>query len=101
MMYEIPMTTDASQEFVCTIGGQKYLLRVRLNVRASIWTIDVNTINDEPIVTCLPLVLGVDLLSTERFTNGMLFLVDYSGRGEDPSADNFDNYGLIWTDNYG
>lgn len=101
MMYEIPTTSDPSQEFICRIGERKYLFRIRLNVRANIWTLDINTVSDEPIITCLPLVLGVDLLGTERFEKGMLFLVDYSGRGEDPSADNFNEYGLIWTDDYG
>lgn len=101
MIYEIPTTADASQEFICTIDGKKYLLRIKLNVRAGIWTLDVNTVSDEPIIHCIPLVLGVDLLNNERFANGMLFLVDYSGRGEDPSADNFEDYGLIWTNNYG
>lgn len=99
-MYELPITSDPSQEFICKINEQKYLLRIKLNVRAETWTLDVNTSDDEPIITCIPLVLGVDLLGTERFETGMLFLVDYSGRGEDPGADNLDDYGLIWTDNY-
>lgn len=101
MMYEIPTTDDPSQEFISELDGKKYLFRIKLNTRAEVWTLDINTVADEPIITCLPLVLGVDLLSTERFANGMLFLVDYSGRGKDPSVDNFGEYGLIWTDNYG
>lgn len=100
MIYELPMTDDASQEFISTIDKVKYLFRVQLNVRADIWTIDISTSVDNPIITGLPLVMGVDLLSTERFARGMLFLVDYSGRGGDPTADNISNYGLIWTDNY-
>lgn len=100
MIYELPMTADASQEFVSTIDGVKYLFRVQLNVRADIWTIDVNTVADIPIIAGMPLVMGVDLLSTERFARGILFLVDYSGQGVDPTADNISNYGLIWTDNY-
>lgn len=100
MIYELPMTSDASQEFISTIDGVKYLFRVQLNVRSDIWTIDVNTVGDVPIIAGMPLVMGVDLLSTERFARGLLFLVDYSGRGVDPTADNINNYGLIWTDNY-
>lgn len=98
MIYELPMTDDASQEFVCELNKVKYLFRVQLNVRAGVWTLDVNSSNDETIIAGLPLVLGADLLANERFTSGMLFLVDYSGSNLDPTAKNFGNYGLIWDD---
>lgn len=100
MIYELPMTNDASQEFVGPIAGVKYLFRVQLNVRCDFWTLDINTIDDIPIITGQPLVLGVDFLSNERFAAGMLFLADYTGKGLDPVAGNLKNFGLIWTDNY-
>lgn len=100
MIYELPMTNAASQEFICPIDGVKYLFRVQLNVRGDLWTLDINTSEDNPIVTGLPLVLGADFLSNERFARGMLFLADYTGRGLDPTSKNLDGYGLIWTDNY-
>lgn len=98
MNYELPMSDDPSQEFVCELGDIKYLFRVQLNVRADLWTLDVNTVDDEPIALGLPLVLGADLLANERFTHGVLFLVDYAGTGLDPTADNLADYGLIWSD---
>lgn len=98
MLYELPMTSDPSQEFTCELNRVKYLFRVQLNVRGEVWTLDVNTSEDIPIITGLAMVMGVDLLASERFTKGMLFLVDYSGKGLDPTADNFGNYGLIWDD---
>lgn len=98
MMYELPMTGDPSQEFICEIGGNKYLFRVQLNVRGDLWTLDVNTFDDTPIVQGIPLALGADLLATERFTYGTLFVVDYSGNEADPNADNLADYGLIWSD---
>lgn len=101
MIYEIPTTNDPSQEFTCEIDRVSYLFRIRLNVRGDVWTLDVNTSDDAPIVLGLPLVMGADLLATERFARGMLFLVDYTGRGNDPTGDNFGNYGLIWSDDYG
>lgn len=98
MNYELPMSYEPSQEFICEIGGNKYLFRIQLNVRADLWTIDVNTEDDEPIAQGIPLVLGADLFANERFTYGTLFVVDYTGKGIDPSADNLADYGLIWSD---
>lgn len=98
MLYELPMTNDASQEFVCELNKIKYLFRIQINVRADLWTLEVSTGDDNPIVSGQAMVMGADLLATERFTNGRLFLVDYSGIGEDPNSSNFSNYGLIWDD---
>lgn len=96
--YELPMSDEPSQEFICELDGDKYLFRVQLNVRADLWTLDVNTVDDEPISLGIPLVLGVDLLANERFVKGLLFLVDYSGKGADPTGDTLGDYGLIWSD---
>lgn len=96
--YELPMSDEPSQEFICELDGDKYLFRVQLNVRADLWTLDVNTVDDEPISLGIPLVLGVDLLANERFVKGLLFLVDYSGKGVDPAGDTLGDYGLIWSD---
>lgn len=98
MNYELPMSDEPSQEFICDLDGNKFLFRVQLNVRGEFWTLDVNTVDDEPISLGIPLVLGADLLANERFIHGMLFVVDYSGKGVNPTADNLGEYGLIWSD---
>lgn len=98
MIYELPMTDAPSQEFICELGGVKFLFRVQLNVRGDTWTLDVSSSEDEPIVQGIPLVLGADLLTNERFTYGNLFLVDYESTGFDPTANNLAEYGLIWSD---
>lgn len=97
-MYELPMTDAPSQEFMCDIGGVNYLFRIQLNVRGDLWIMDVSSSDDEPILQGMALTLGVDLLSNERFTYGLLFLVDYTGKNTDPTADNLADYGLIWSD---
>lgn len=98
MMYELPITNDPSQEFVCELDEKKYLFRLQLNVRGEVWTLDINTFDDVPIVTGLAMVIGSDLLESNRFIKGELFVVDYTGRGIDPSAENLTDYGLIWDD---
>lgn len=100
MLYEMTMSDNASQDFVCRLGKEKYLFKVKLNVRGDFWTVDISTSHAEKIVAGLTLALGVDLLANERFMAGMLFLVDYSGKGEDPSFGNIENYGLIWSDSH-
>lgn len=97
-MYELPMNDEPSQEFTCEIDGNSYLFRIQLNVRGDLWTMDVSSSDDEPILQGVALTLGVDLLSNERFTSGLLFLVDYTGKNTDPTADNLADYGLIWSD---
>lgn len=96
--YELPISDEPSQEFICELDGIKYLFRVQLNVRGDFWTLDVNTVDDEPIALGIPLVLGADLLANERFIHGVLFLVGYSGKGVDPTGDTLGEYGLIWSD---
>ncbi len=98
MIYELPITNDPSQEFICELGGQKYLFRVQLNVRGDVWTLDINTFDDLPIALGLAMVTGSDLLEGDRFLTGQLFIVDYMGQGGDPSGDNLTDYGLIWSD---
>lgn len=98
MIYELPITNEPSQEFVIELAGIDYLFRINLNVRGDIWTLDVNTSNDFPIIECVPMVLGSDLLANERFTEGALFIADYNNTGKDPSGDNLTEYGLIWWD---
>jgi len=97
-MYELPMTDTPSQEFMCEIGGTNYLFRIQLNVRGDLWTMDVSSSDDEPILQGVSLTLGVDLLSNERFTDGLVFLVDYTGKNQGPTGDNLADYGLIWSD---
>lgn len=101
MIYELPVTNDPAQEFSCSIDGQIFLIRIFLNVRGDYWSLDVNSSEDEPIILGQPLVLGADLLATERFAAGMLFLVDYNSKGQDPSANNLADYGLVWSKDYG
>lgn len=98
MIYELPITSQPSQEFTCELAGIDYIFRIVLNVRGDIWTLSVSTVNDYPIIDCVPMVLGADLLANERFTDGILFIADYNNTGLDPTGDNLTDYGLIWYD---
>lgn len=101
MIYEIPKTNDASQTFECELNKVRYVFHIQLNVRSDIWTLDVSDAAGNMITAGVALVTGVDLLASNRFTIGKLFLIDYSGEGLDPTANNFDKFGLIWDDENG
>lgn len=86
----LPISNDPAQTFVTEIDSTKYLFRVQYNTRSGIWTLDINTENDTPLSLGLPLVLGADLLANNRVIKGMmLFVVDYSNSGVDPSMDDW------------
>jgi hypothetical protein len=95
MMLELPLSGDPAQEWVTALDRVKYLFRVQLNTRSDSWTLDINTEQDVPLSLGIPLVLGADLLANYRVMAGMLFLVDYTGTGDDPTGDNLDQYGLV------
>ena len=98
MFIEIPMTEDPSQQFVAAINNVKYQFKIDLNTRGSQWSLSINTELGEPMIQGAAMVLGANLLSNNRFLHGILYLVDYSGKGIDPNADNLSNFGLVWSD---
>lgn len=98
MKLELALSDDPAQEWVTALDGVKYLFQVQLNTRSDSWTLDINTEQDVPLSLGIPLVLGADLLANHRVMAGMLFLVDYTGTGDDPTGDNLSSYGLIWSD---
>lgn len=98
MYLELPLINAPSQEFVTQLDKGKYQFRVDLNTRGNQWTLSISTENGVALILGAALVLGADFLSNNRFMNGTLYLVDYSGLGEDPSADTLDKFGLVWSD---
>lgn len=98
MISELPITNDPSQQFTVELAGIDYIFRLNLNVRGDVWMLSVSTVNDDPIIEGIPMVLGADLLANERFVEGILFVADYNSTGIDPTGDNLTDYGLIWYD---
>jgi hypothetical protein len=96
MMLELTLSGDPAQEWVTALDGVKYLFRVQLNTRSDSWILDINTEQDVPLSLGIPLVLGADLLANHRVMRGMLFLVDYTGTGGDPKANDLFSYSMIY-----
>lgn len=62
--YEIPLSANP-QTLAVTLAGVPYNLRVLWNAdpNADCWVLDIYDVNDNPIVTGIPMVTGEDLLS--------------------------------------
>lgn len=64
--YEIPLTPDP-QRFTVTLSGVDYRLTVQYRAAGgSGWVLDIADTSNEPIVSGIPLVTGVDLLGQYR-----------------------------------
>ena len=88
MIVELPLTTDPSQRFVIQLGATKYTFWVKYNSRSVVWTLDLfQTRDNAPLLSSIPIVLGVDLLWPYNLAMGHLIAGDSSGQGKDATAD--------------
>lgn len=66
--YLIPLQAT-NQKIQITLAGVLYTLTVRWNNMNEAWQIDIGDSNNNPIVTGIPMVTGVDLLSPFAYLN--------------------------------
>lgn len=59
--FEIPLISSP-QKFSVSLAGVTYNMTMRWNQPGEFWGLDINDINDVPVVRGIPLVTGVDLL---------------------------------------
>lgn len=71
-MQEIPIIDAADQKMAVSLGGRRVSLRLRYNVSADRWTLDLS-IDDVPILNGRKIVTGVDLLAPFKLGIGLLF----------------------------
>ncbi len=60
-VYTIPLT-NKNQTLQTVLLGVTYTITVRWNALASLWYLDINDVNNNPILNGVPMVAGVDLL---------------------------------------
>lgn len=61
-VFKIPLT-NIPQRFEIELSGRSLLMTSQWNGQQSAWEISISDqITDEPLIVCLPLVTGVDLL---------------------------------------
>ena len=60
-VFQIPLTNQ-NQRVQTSLLGITYILIVRWNALAGLWYLDINDVNNKPILNGLPMTAGVDLL---------------------------------------
>lgn len=61
-LQRIPLSDAPDQEFSITLDGVLYFLRLRLNFRMQLWTMDIKSSEQAPLAYGLVLVPGTDLI---------------------------------------
>lgn len=91
LLQKIPLleqTTD--QRLTVELDSNPYILRVLWNERYGYFSLSVNTIDDEPILTNIKMVKNYNLTSRfkdDRLPFGGLYFVQEKGNGERPTYD--------------
>jgi len=65
-VYQIPLS-NKNQKLQISLLGTVYTLIVRWNALADLWYLDINDVNNAPILNGLPLTAGVDVLKQFRY----------------------------------
>lgn len=98
--YLIPLT-NTPQQIQITLAGIDYTITAKWNDIGQSWILDIGDVNGDPIVSCVPLVTGTDLLTGLEYLGigGQLFVYTNRGRYPDavPTLDNLgDNINLYF-----
>lgn len=96
--FRIPLINEP-QIFEISLSGREYRIISRWNPQMDAWQFCLSdAITGEPLLTCLPLVTGVDLL--EQFHHlgipGKLFCFTEGDRDAPPTLDNLGVQGLVY-----
>jgi len=90
---EIPVRSDIpAYSFQITLEGTVFTLRFRFNTRLDRWVMDVNDVDDLPIITGVPLLYGLPLLDRYKLSNlplGQFVIIDETGEERNPPRDSF------------
>lgn len=95
--YEIPVT-PYPQSFSITINNVQYTLNLLWNEQSGTWTLDINSFNNTPILTALPLVANIDLLEPFAYLNfgGQLIVQTDGNLSQLPTYDNLGTLSHIY-----
>ena len=100
---ELPVQSGNSEigfssnfSYTILLEGVQLGLVFKTNKPDDSWFMDITTVNFEPVVMGLGLAVGLDLLFPYRSKGdlippGLLYCVDLSGGGSDPTVDSFEN----------
>lgn len=83
-MIEIPLNSKPEQRFTIVINETKYDVRVIINSRTGIWTMDLSSQNTE-LVSGIALLPGVDIFEQYNLNIGKGYVVNLENPRRDPT----------------
>jgi hypothetical protein len=102
----VEFSGDPCQRFTVSWSGVQYVIDARYNVRMNDgvggWTWDLTGPDGTRLLSGIPLVLGMDMLSPHGLGIGGLLAVDTSGQDKEAGPDEADDLGervkVVWLD---
>jgi hypothetical protein len=91
--FRIPLTNEP-QSFAITLVEKAYQFRCQYNPEIQTWALDIyDGITQEPILLCMPLVTGIDLLRQYRYLGIPGSMIVYTDGDPDapPTLENLGN----------
>ena len=93
----IELDVDPFYSFPVNLDGNQYRFRVRWNVTAEAWFLDIEGVSNTVSIHGIRLVTGVDLLAPYGESElGKLAIIDTSGNNLDPDFDNIGTVYQLW-----
>lgn len=90
---KIPLQSNLlAYDILTVLEGQTYVLSFAFNRRAQIWQMDINDVNNQPILNGLPMLTQTDLTlynSNQGLPPGIFYVFDTEGSKDNPSKSNF------------
>lgn len=83
-MIEIPLNANPEQLFSITLDSINYDMRVILNSRTGIWSIDISRLGVE-IISGVPLLGGVDIFKQHNLPIVNAYVVNLEKSNNDPT----------------
>lgn len=88
MLIQLPLRSDVPAfSFQTDLDGTTYSFKFRHNSRTDLWTFDIQTANEEPIISGVSVIAGTLLLERfvdERLPEGDLFVLNKEDANVNP-----------------
>jgi hypothetical protein len=93
--FQIPVVPKQAQKFKITISGTTHIFTIKWNgqIEGGCWVLDIADINENDLVTALPLVTGANLLAPFAYL-GLGFLLLVQTEGDADAVPTYENFGV-------
>lgn len=66
--YQIPLSPQPQKQRI-SLSGVYYNLTVKWNIQTNCWILDIADVNNNPMISGMPLITGADLLAQYKYLN--------------------------------